>query len=192
MSSKDVKKGNGRSAQPPGQAAAQSKQDQGTAVFEKIWDLSNAIKEGRLDTRIDLSGTEGNDRETLDVVNQMIDMIVKPLHVTADYVEKISKGEIPAKITDSYNGDFNRIKDNLNNCVDGLQGLVECNNVMHRMAVNDHTKGVEGKYVGIFASMGEATNEVRERLTGCNQADERYRCRRHVPTRRIQKDRQAQ
>ena len=67
-------------------------------------------------------------------------------------------------ITDNYNGDFNEIKNNINNCIDGLQGLVECNNVLNRMAVNDHTKGVEGKYVGIYASMGDATNDVRSRL----------------------------
>ena len=35
---------------------------------------------------------------------------------------------------------------------------------MKRMAVNDHTKKVEGEYVGIFASVSEATNLVRERL----------------------------
>jgi len=80
------------------------------------------------------------------------------------FVERISRGEIPERITDNYSGDFNEIKNNLNNCIDGLQGLVECNNVLNRMAVNDHTKGVEGKYVGIYASMGEATNDVRSRL----------------------------
>ena len=32
------------------------------------------------------------------------------------------------------------------------------------MAVNDLTSRVEGQYQGIFASVGTATNEVRERL----------------------------
>ena len=36
--------------------------------------------------------------------------------------------------------------------------------MLQRMAVNDHTKGVEGEYVGIYASMGEATNIVRDRV----------------------------
>ena len=80
------------------------------------------------------------------------------------FVEHISRGDIPERITDNYNGDFNEIKNNINNCIDDLQGLVECNNVLNRMAVNDHTKGVEGKYVGIYASMGEATNDARSRL----------------------------
>jgi methyl-accepting chemotaxis protein len=86
------------------------------------------------------------------------------LNVAAEYVECIGRGEIPEPITDNYNGDFNEIKNNLNNCIEGLKGLAECNNVLQRMAVNDQTKGVEGEYVGIYASMGEATNLVRARV----------------------------
>ena len=79
-------------------------------------------------------------------------------------------GDIPQKHhIDNYNGDFNEIKNNLNNCIDGLQGLVECNNILQRMAVNDQTKGVEGEYVGIYASMGEATNLVRAQSAECDQ-----------------------
>ncbi len=86
------------------------------------------------------------------------------LEMLQSFVESISHGEIPEPITDNYNGDLNEIKNNLNNCIEGLQGLVECNNVLQRMAVNDQTKGVEGEYVGIYASMGEATNLVRARV----------------------------
>ncbi len=44
--------------------------------------------------------------------------MIGPLNVAAKYVDDISKGAIPAKITDTYNGDFNVIKDNLNQCID--------------------------------------------------------------------------
>ncbi len=40
--------------------------------------------------------------------------MIGPLNVAAKYVDDISKGDIPAKITDTYNGDFNEIKNNLN------------------------------------------------------------------------------
>ena len=86
------------------------------------------------------------------------------LEMLRSFVESLSHGEIPEPITDNYNGDFNEIKNNLNNCIDGLQGLVECNNVLQHMAVNDYTKGVEGEYVGLYASMGKATNLVRDRV----------------------------
>ncbi len=126
--------------------------------------LSEAGVAGRLDTRADASRHEGDFRKIVSGMNDTLDAVIGPLNVTAEYVERISRGDIPEPITDNYNGDFNEIKNNLNNCIDGLQGLVECNNVLHRMAVNDNTKGVEGEYIGIYASMGEATNKVRDRV----------------------------
>ncbi|MDQ5985201.1 MAG: hypothetical protein CSYNP_00906 [Syntrophus sp. SKADARSKE-3] len=135
-------------------------------LFEKIWALSNAINEGKLEARADLTGATDSEREILESVNQMIDTIVAPLNVTAEYVDRISKGDIPPKITDTYNGDFNEIKNNINNCIDGLGGLVECDRILHRMSINDYTKGVEGNYIGIYASMAKSTNEVRDRLLG--------------------------
>ena len=45
--------------------------------------------------------------------------MIIPLNVAATYVDRISKGDLPPKITDSYNGDFNTIKNNLNVLIDG-------------------------------------------------------------------------
>ena len=50
--------------------------------------------------------------------------MIGPLNVAAEYVDRISKGDIPAKITDNYNGDFNEIKNNLNQCIDAINGLI--------------------------------------------------------------------
>ena len=43
-------------------------------------------------------------------VNELINAFVAPINVTAEYVDRISKGDIPSKITDVYLGDFNEIK----------------------------------------------------------------------------------
>jgi len=126
--------------------------------------LEFAAMEGKLATRADATKHHGDLRRIVEGVNNTLDAVIGPLNVAAEYVDRISKGEIPPKVTDEYNGDFNEIKNNLNNCIDGLGGLVECNAVLKRMAFNDHTKKVEGEYVGIFASVSEATNLVRERL----------------------------
>jgi len=42
------------------------------------------------------------------------------LNVAADYVARISKGDTPPKITDTYNGDFNAVKNNLNLAIDAI------------------------------------------------------------------------
>ena len=126
--------------------------------------LSRAALEGKLDIRADASKHQGEYRKVVEGVNDTLDAVIGPLNVAAEYVERMVERRHPQKITENYNGDFNEIKNNLNNCIEGLKGLVECNNVLQRMAMNDQTKGVEGEYVGIYASMGEATNLVRARV----------------------------
>jgi methyl-accepting chemotaxis protein len=126
--------------------------------------LSKAAVEGRLATRADAKRHQGAYRQILEGVNDTLDAVIGPLKVAAEYIDKIGRGELPEKITAKYNGDFNRIKDNLNACIDGLQGLVEANAVLGRMAANDHTKGVEGNYQGLFAEVKVHINEVRDRL----------------------------
>ncbi|HZC23384.1 MAG TPA: PAS domain S-box protein, partial [Candidatus Binatia bacterium] len=76
--------------------------------------LSQAAVEGRLATRADISKHQGDYRTVVEGVNQTLDAVIGPLNVAADYVDKISKGNVPPKITDNYNGDFNTIKKNLN------------------------------------------------------------------------------
>ncbi|HEY3491053.1 MAG TPA: MCP four helix bundle domain-containing protein [Candidatus Deferrimicrobiaceae bacterium] len=126
--------------------------------------LTKAAVEGKLDTRADLSKFQGGYQEIIGGVNKTLDAVIGPLNVAAEYVERIAKGDIPPKITDTYQGDFNEIKNNLNACIDGMGGLVEANGILQRMAVNDYTKKVEGNYQGIFAEVANATNLVRERV----------------------------
>ena len=110
---------------------------------------------------LDLSSEVKRKADSLGSVNE--DARIQ-LEMLSSFVENLSRGEIPEPITDNYNSALEKMKNNINNCIEGLQGLVECNNVLNRMAVNDHTKGVEGEFVGIYASMSEATNLVRDRV----------------------------
>ncbi|MCE5245436.1 methyl-accepting chemotaxis protein, partial [bacterium] len=126
--------------------------------------LAKAAVEGKLATRADASRHKGEFRAVVQGVNDTLDAVIGPLNVAAGYVHRISKGEVPEKITDAYQGDFNTIKNNINACVDGLAGLVEADAVLQRMAVNDYTKTVQGSYAGIFADVAKATNLVHSRV----------------------------
>lgn len=86
--------------------------------------LIEAIQDGKLDVRGNAAGFNGGWGTLIQGVNNLIDAFVAPINVTAEYVDRISKGDIPAKITDTYNGDFNEIKNNLNNCIDIMSGLL--------------------------------------------------------------------
>jgi methyl-accepting chemotaxis protein len=126
--------------------------------------LSAAAVQGKLTTRADASKHKGDYRKIIEGVNQTLDAFIGPIHMAAEYVDRIGKGDIPSKITDTYHGDFNTIKHNLNACIDGLGGLVESNKVLQRLAVNDCTVKVEGSYQGVFAEVAKATNAAVDRF----------------------------
>lgn len=95
------------------------------SIIEDVNHLSdNAIK-GNLDVRADSSKHEGEYRTLINGINGTLDAVINPLNVTAEYVDRISKGDIPPKITDDYKGDFNEIKNNLNLAIDSINSLVE-------------------------------------------------------------------
>ncbi len=126
--------------------------------------LSRNAVSGNLAARGNPDNFKGGYREIISGFNETLDAVIGPLNTAATYVERISKGEIPPKIKDDFKGDFNTIKSNLNQCIEGLGGLVESNAVLQKVAMNDLTGKVEGEYVGIFAEVAGATNLVRERL----------------------------
>jgi methyl-accepting chemotaxis protein len=130
------------------------------SVTDETKRLHAAILQGRLSERAQVELFSGEDRATLEAMNGVIEALVEPVAVTSNYIERISKGDIPEKITDNYNGDFNTIKGNLNACIDGLGGLLETNTVLKRMAINDYTKTVEGTYLGVYAEVARAVNDV--------------------------------
>lgn len=86
--------------------------------------LSTGAAEGKLRIRADASAHQGTYRTIVEGVNTTLDAVINPLNVAAEYVDKISNGVIPDTITESYNGDFNTIKNNLNNCIEIMNGLM--------------------------------------------------------------------
>ncbi len=86
--------------------------------------LSKAAIDGNLNIRGNINKFQGGYREIVQGVNDTLDSVIIPLNVAAEYVDRISKGDIPNKIVDNYNGDFNQIKNNLNNCIDIMNNLL--------------------------------------------------------------------
>ena len=136
------------------------------SLIADVFLLAKTSVEGKLATRADVTKHNGDYRKIVEGFNGTLDAVIGPLNMAAKYVDDISKGRVPAKITDSYNGDFNNLKNNLNACIDGLGGLVEANEVLQLMAANDYTKRVMGTYQGVFSEVGKATNKTADTLRG--------------------------
>ncbi|HBG04704.1 MAG: chemotaxis protein [Geobacteraceae bacterium GWC2_58_44] len=85
--------------------------------------LSGAAIQGKLATRADAGRHEGAYREIINGVNGTLDAVIGPLNVAAEYVERISKGDMPPSIKEEYKGDFNEIKNNLNVLIEATNGI---------------------------------------------------------------------
>ena len=124
--------------------------------------LTKAAVEGKLDTRGSAENFKGGYKDIVVGVNQTLDAVIGPLNVAAEYMERISKGDIPSKITDTYNGDFNEIKNNLNICIDSVNALV-ADTIMLSKAAEDgqlSTRADASKHSGDFAKIVDGVNNT--------------------------------
>ena len=124
--------------------------------------LARAATEGNLATRADASKHQGDFRKIVEGVNNTLDAVIGPLNVAANYVERISKGDIPERITDTYYGDFNAIKNNLNLCIDAVNLLVNDTDMLVNAAVEGQlaTRADASKHWGDFKKIVEGVNET--------------------------------
>jgi len=95
--------------------------EESQAVAE-VRDIVQAALDGRLAEAV---GNPDNYtiigfKDVIQGLNDTLKAIITPLNLAADYVDNISRGLIPAEITDVYKGDYDKIKNNLNNMVRNL------------------------------------------------------------------------
>jgi len=94
-------------------------------VMDEIKTLTNAAVDGKLSTRSETEKINFEFRPIAEGINQTLDAVIGPLNVAAEYVDRISKGDMPTAITDNYKGDFNAIKTNLNSLITALNQITE-------------------------------------------------------------------
>lgn len=142
-------------------------------VVQEIGSLVEATGEGKLQARGNAAAFAGDWAKLVNGLNALVEAFVKPINVTASYIDSISRGDVPAKITDTYKGDFNEIKKNLNALIDAMNQVTS---VAEQIAEGDLTVSVKersdedklmqalGKMVqGLIEVMGsirEAANQV--------------------------------
>ena len=130
--------------------------------------LNQAAVEGKLATRADATRHQGDYRKIVQGVNDCLDAVIGPLNVAAGYVDRISKGDIPPKITDKYNGDFNEIKNNLNQCVDAVNALVADAAMLSVAAVEGKlaTRADATKHQGDFRKIVQGVDDCLDAVIG--------------------------
>jgi methyl-accepting chemotaxis protein len=133
---------------------------------EEILRVSTSLQQGRLAERARPEQFAGEDRTLIESLNGMLDAVIKPLNVSAEYMDRISKGDIPPKITDTYNGDFNEVKNNINVCIDSIGRLVSEGTALTKAAVDGQltARADVAKHEGDFRKVIEGFNATLDAI----------------------------
>ncbi len=86
--------------------------------------LTEAARDGHLDTRVDASKYSGEYARIVDGINKTMDAVIEPVKETAVIMDLISKGDLTTRITADYKGEFDDMKKSLNTMIDGLTGFI--------------------------------------------------------------------
>ncbi|HEY1809419.1 MAG TPA: methyl-accepting chemotaxis protein [Acidobacteriaceae bacterium] len=127
--------------------------------------LTGAARDGKLDERGHPDLVQGAYAEIIRGVNSLLDAVIGPLNVSARYVDRIAKGDIPPAITDVYNGDFNTIKNNLNMLIGAMNEITAAAEQIAggNMTVTLKERSPEDKLMQALTSMvGGLTQTVSE------------------------------
>ncbi len=90
------------------------------SLQKELASLAESAKQGRLTERGNHAEFQGAYSGVVRGVNTILDAVITPLNVAADHVDRISKGDLPPVITETYYGEFNTIKNNLNTLIGAM------------------------------------------------------------------------
>jgi methyl-accepting chemotaxis protein len=131
-------------------------------VLDEVNMLIDAATAGKLDVRGDSGKFQGEYANMVKGTNQVLDAVINPLNTTAEYVDRISKGDIPQIITEEYKGDFNEIKNNINQCIDVMNSLLADTNYLIDASKSGEIekRSDENKYIGAWRDLITGVNSM--------------------------------
>lgn len=133
-----------------------------TTVYGAVNTLAEAMIEGRLDVRGDVSMLSGQDAKLVGLVNTMLDSLISPMRLAAGALDEIAHGRIPPFVIDEKKGEYDRIKQSINTLLAVLYG-------MHRETLNLtdsvregrlRTRGNDWDYEGIWKELIAGMNKT--------------------------------
>ncbi|QTA80055.1 Two component system response regulator/histidine kinase, HAMP and GAF domains-containing [Desulfonema limicola] len=93
-------------------------------ILQETGGVIQNVRDGKLELRPGNADNFGGCWKELVIgLNKLIKAFTIPIYRTAEYIERISKGDIPELITGNYKGYFNDIKNNLNILITATQEI---------------------------------------------------------------------
>jgi methyl-accepting chemotaxis protein len=86
--------------------------------------VAHITTDGQLSVRANPEEVNFEFRPIVQGFNNVLDVITRKVNITMDYIVRISKGDMPPKITVPCTGDFDTLKCSINSCIDSLSTLL--------------------------------------------------------------------
>jgi methyl-accepting chemotaxis protein len=124
-------------------------------LHKELARLTDASNAGKLSERGKSEQFSGAYAEIVVGVNAILEAVINPLNVSAKYVDMISKGDTPPPITDTYYGDFNLIKNNLNTLVAAMNNITSAAEEISNgnLTVDIRERSPQDKLMQAFSAM---------------------------------------
>ncbi|MCF7886335.1 MAG: chemotaxis protein, partial [Candidatus Marinimicrobia bacterium] len=143
-------------------------------IIDETDRLTKNIVEGQLDSRGNPDEFKGEFKTIVEGINSTLKAVIQPLEVVKIYIERIANGDLEKRITvkneakNVFKGDFESLKDNVNQCMNNIQDLVDTIEKQSQDAANGHldTRIETEKYEGEYQKVVEGVNKIIDALEG--------------------------
>ena len=135
-------------------------------LISEIDKLTRNMNDGKLSERGDAAMFKGDYAGIVQGINDTLTGVINPLNVAAEYVDSIAKGQTPDRITDEYKGDFNKIKNNLNKCIEAIHTLVDQTGIVIKatsegdLVTRADADKAEGAYRKILKGLNDTLDNI--------------------------------
>ena len=142
-----------------------------TKLHEVLFDtaaLIQAVQRGQLETRGNAEEYSGSWQQLISGINSVIDAFQRPFQKTSEHLQQLAQGTIPDIIDEQYQGDFDKVRRNLNRCIESISGLTEETRTLTQAAIEGRltVRGNSQKFGGEYAAIVEGINRTLSTLVG--------------------------
>ena len=132
------------------------------ALIEDSNKLLDEASKGHLNSRANANQHRGDFKNIVLGINGLLEAVVGPINITAKYVDDIAKGNIPAKITSGFEGDFVSIKNNLNSCIEAINAMMADTSLLMNAAMEGdiELRADTSKHQGDYNKIVTGINDV--------------------------------
>ncbi len=136
-------------------------------LVEESVRMTEEAKAGNLSYRGNAQKFRGDYSAILLGFNEAMDAIVQPLNESAQIMAMVARGEIPETIKSEYRGDFNILKESINQCITAINNLIHDSNALIEGALEGRLelRVDDSKHQGDYRKIVRGFNETLDALT---------------------------